>query len=275
MVAVHVDISAWRVASARSTAEQPQRGRGAGQPDVIGMHGGLPPAAMFPFTSLSFTGLDPFADDLEAQHAQRVAAHGTAANGTAARGAAATHGGCAGMIDDPVLLATMQQYNVRGGCGAALEAWLRKLVLRTHAPARDDTVVGVTPGTSTALDATFRMLLDTRDVVLVESFMYSQVRAVGLIHHTHPCGQIPGGRMQDVRTPQRHRCRSCLYPLRIGSAAFGHSYAWRRCWPPLSSHMRASLGLQRLRATCAVRSEHASARTRPRESPRAWARVPP
>lgn len=138
------------------------------------MHGGLPPASMFPFTSLSFTSLDPFATDHEAQHAQRAAAHSAStAESTPARPADA----CAAAIDSPATMAALQQYAVTGAGSAALREWLKDLMLRMHAPARADADVLVTPGNSTAIDLVFRMLLDPGDTVLVESFMYSQVRA--------------------------------------------------------------------------------------------------
>eukprot|EP00892_Ulva_mutabilis_P010867 jgi/Ulvmu1/8152/UM040_0049.1 len=155
-----------------------------GQPDIIGMHGGLPPASHFPFTSFSFTTLDPFTtahstpQDASAPPTPPATPPPSTAAQAPIEGPANRSGEV--VIDAPATVATMQQYNLNFASSAPLRAWLQELMTRMHAPVRPDTAVLLTPGNSLAIDTLFRMLLDPGDVVLVEAFMYSQVYEVSI-----------------------------------------------------------------------------------------------
>ena len=149
----------------------PTRRARAGQPGMIGMHGGLPPDSVFPFTSLSFTTVDPFAaatDSAPAPPAAPLAADPAAGDGTA--------------ISAPATLAAMQQYNMEHGGDAPLCAWLRELTVKMQDPARSDVAVSMTSGTTLSIETAFRMLLDPGDEVLVEAYMYSQVCPPHAVH---------------------------------------------------------------------------------------------
>lgn len=107
-------------------------------PDVVGMHGGLPPPDAFPFTSFSFGVCD----------------------------------GTTLTIDSQPEVACAQQYNLHAKGYPPLQAWAQQLVEELHRPpCPTDTII--TPGATCSLDALLRLLLNPGDPLLVEEYTYS------------------------------------------------------------------------------------------------------
>lgn len=148
------------------------------------MHGGLPPASLFPLSSLSMACLDPLAADMDSPGTSDNGSKATADSNSAESTAPLPSTNL--LIDDPTAMTNMQQYNLDFYGHAKLRAWLRSLIYRMQSPARDDLQVLLTAGCSIALDSIFRMLLDDGDAILVEESMFPAVRCPCQAQHT--CG---------------------------------------------------------------------------------------
>lgn len=145
----------------------------SGQPDVVGMHGGLPSPALFPISDMIINCVDP---ETAAQ-----AAVGLSAPATHSEGDNVAPGRMAIAIQDESSVTAMQQYNLHMQGHGDLRAWLRKLLYRTQKPARDDLDLMLVPSCNASLDAFLHMLLDPGDSLLVEEHMYCAVRFLSLL----------------------------------------------------------------------------------------------
>eukprot|EP00775_Hariotina_reticulata_P010800 gene10800-10956_t len=141
-------------------------------PDVIGMHGGLPPADAFPFTAFS----GRMCHDSQGNTAPQAAASDLQLD-----------------IDDPVLITAAQQYNMNAKGYAPLVSWAHDMVSTLHKPATlqpppatsaatsnlGGSPVGmdvvITSGSSAALDSLVRMLLNPGDPILLEEYTYAHI----------------------------------------------------------------------------------------------------
>ena len=148
---------------------------------MIGMHGGLPPASVFPLSSLSFTCVDPISAAKSLTGASEIPATPPSSNsdctsaGTGPLEASPTDGALSLTIDDPAAMAAMQQYNLDFYGHPELRAWLRDLTYRIHTPAREDLGVLLAAGCSGCLDKIIRMLVEEGESILVEECMFSGV----------------------------------------------------------------------------------------------------
>ncbi|WIA37188.1 hypothetical protein OEZ86_014142 [Tetradesmus obliquus] len=148
---------------------------------MIGMHGGLPPADSFPFSSFN-AGIS-------------AAGHGPADTEL--------------QIVEPQLVSAAQQYNMNAEGYAPLVSWAYNMVASLHQPATllpqpnpNTSTAPTTPssssscsseaepigmqvvmtqGSSAALDCLFRMLLNPGDPVLLEEYTYAHVVEADLL----------------------------------------------------------------------------------------------
>lgn len=144
------------------------------------MHGGLPPASVFPLSSLSFTCVDPLSAAKQFTGADVVPSEAASApSDCSSPSTTALHASTGEAlnitIDDPKAMETMQQYNLDFYGHPELRAWLRKLTYRLQAPTRDDLEVLMAAGCNGCLDKIMRMIADPGDSVLVEESMFSGV----------------------------------------------------------------------------------------------------
>jgi aspartate/methionine/tyrosine aminotransferase len=156
--------------------------RAAGQEGVIGMHGGIPPASVFPLTSLSFTCVDPLSAAREFTGAPDAPAPADSTVSdctsptTSPLDSIPADASLALTIDDPAAMAAMQQYNLDFYGHPGLREWLRKLTHRVHTPAREDVEVLLAAGCNGCLDKIIRMFVEEGESILVEESMFSGVR---------------------------------------------------------------------------------------------------
>ena len=141
------------------------------------MHGGLPPASVFPLSSLSFTCVDPISAAKQLTGASEIPVAPPITSSECKNGASGSTDGTLRLtIDDPAAMAAMQQYNLDFYGHPELRAWLLELTYRIHKPAREDLGVLLAAGCSGCLDKIIRMLVQEGESILVEESMFSGVR---------------------------------------------------------------------------------------------------
>ena len=153
------------------------------------MHGGLPPADVFPLTAVEYTfrvrpaPLNGAATASTAaspvEQAQSDAApingrHATAAAHTPSA-AAAPAGANSARIDDPATLAALQQYNLSFDGFPPLREWLVGLMRAMQVPAHPRWDVLLANGALHSIELVLRTFLEPGDTVYVEEFAFSQV----------------------------------------------------------------------------------------------------
>lgn len=143
----------------------------AGVDGVIGMHGGLPPADVFPLQAATFTFHQPpdagtdTADDAEAM---REGDSGVSS-------AMLDQSTVEHRIADAATLATLQQYPLDFNGYAPVRKWVSQLVQSMQQPVRTDWGILIANGAIHSLEMIFRSLLNPGDSILVEEFTFSQV----------------------------------------------------------------------------------------------------
>lgn len=137
---------------------------------VICLHGGFPSASAFPITQLSFSTAD------------------------------GTHVS----IDDPVKLASMQQYSVAPLGYAPLQRWAADFTATQHRPPCE-TITAITTGSNCSLEFICQLLLNKGDSIVCEEFTYSHMIESNLNLH--------GFRTLPVRMDQTGMLPSSLHQL--------------------------------------------------------------
>jgi DNA-binding transcriptional MocR family regulator len=141
----------------------------AGKEGVIGMHGGLPPSAVFPFTAAHLT----FTSHGIQNPAQTPSEPGsTTSCSTFTRNADGT---TTASIDSPEAMATIQQYPINFDGYPPLRSWFHSLTATMQKPLRKDWHVLVANGAVHSLELVMRGLLEPGDPILVEEYTFSQV----------------------------------------------------------------------------------------------------
>eukprot|EP00879_Flechtneria_rotunda_P000651 GHRR01000765.1.p1 GENE.GHRR01000765.1~~GHRR01000765.1.p1 ORF type:complete len:584 (+),score=193.54 GHRR01000765.1:499-2250(+) len=136
----------------------------SGTQGMICMHGGIPPADSFPFTFF-IGGMCDLGGDANGPHAP--------------------YGAETLAVTDPDLVTAAQQYNMHAQGHPPLVNWAKEMVTSLHDPATFAATNGsqapigmeivITQGSSAALEALFRMLLEPGDPVLLEEYTYAHV----------------------------------------------------------------------------------------------------
>ncbi len=143
------------------------------------MHAGLPPPDTFPFASLSC----PLSSDWATPCGQA----GPGAVGQPQQEQQQQESAPLVLsLADPALVATAQQYIMQPGGYPPLREWARACVAALHPPPSAGAgptprEVAISQGSSAALDALFRVLLNEGDAVVLERFTYGHVVEADLL----------------------------------------------------------------------------------------------